>query len=147
MGSKRLNPPRAVCDTNVVVSALVFSAGRLSQIRTAWAGGHLVPLVSRATVAELMRVLTYPKFHLTPDEQSELLADYLPFAETIHLPDSPLDLPNCRDPDDAKFLQLAVGARTDWLITGDPDLLELSGQVDVRILQPAEALALINADR
>jgi predicted nucleic acid-binding protein len=57
--------PRVVLDTNVVVSALVFGTGRLAEMRIAWQGERLLPLVSKATVEELLRVLAYPKFQLT----------------------------------------------------------------------------------
>ena len=35
---------------------------------------------------------------------------------------------------------VAIGANADWLITGDPDLLTLSGQTRLRILEPSRAL-------
>ena len=50
---------RAVFDTNVVISALVFGR-RLVWLRHAWAAGSVIPIVCRETVAELLRVLTYP---------------------------------------------------------------------------------------
>ena len=59
---------RAVCDTNTVVSALLFQQGRLSWLRGAWSAGTVVPLVCRETVEELLRVLAYPKFGLTRGE-------------------------------------------------------------------------------
>ena len=70
-------PPRVVIDTNVVLSALVFGKGTTARLRAAWQGGHCLPLVSTATAQELVRVLAYPKFRLDPQEQQELLADYL----------------------------------------------------------------------
>lgn len=79
-------PVRAVLDTNVVLSGLVFRGGAAGQLRLAWQRGRVLPLVSTATVQELIRVLAYPKFHLSQDEQDELLADYLPYAETVRIP-------------------------------------------------------------
>jgi hypothetical protein len=43
--------------------------------------GTVVPVVSRVTVQELVRVLEYPKFALSHDDREELLADLLPFAD------------------------------------------------------------------
>ena len=71
-------PPRVVLDTNVVLSALLFRGGPTAQVRAAWMSARFVPLASAATAQELMRVLAYPKFKLTADEQHDLLADYLP---------------------------------------------------------------------
>ncbi|MEM9512841.1 MAG: PIN domain-containing protein, partial [Cyanobacteria bacterium P01_E01_bin.48] len=65
--------PRAVIDTNLVLSALVFE-GTAAKLRLDWQHVHYTPLVSKATVAELIRVLAYPKFQLTA---SDLLAHHL----------------------------------------------------------------------
>ncbi len=117
---------RVVFDTNVVLSALVFGKGRLAPIRDAWHRGDCVPLVSSVTAGELIRALAYPKFGLSADDQSELLADYLPWCTTVRMPAMPPKVPACRDPFDIPFLQLAVLGKADYLVTGDRDLLAIS---------------------
>ena len=69
---------RVVLDTNVVLSALLFTSGRLAWIRRAWQHQQLKPLVCRETASELLRVLAYPKFKLSTAEQQALLEDFLP---------------------------------------------------------------------
>ena len=128
---------RLVLDTNVLLSALVFHAGSLAWLRHAWHSGTVRPLASRDTTTELVRVLRYPKFRLTRDEREELLDDYLPWCETIPVPGS-IQVPDCRDPFDRPFLELALAARADALLTGDKDLLVLSEVFPVPILTPAE---------
>jgi putative PIN family toxin of toxin-antitoxin system len=118
-------PLRVVLDTNVVLSALVFAKGSTALIRSAWQAGECIPLVSTATVQELIRVLAYPKFRLDTQEQSELLADYLPFTEVVGIPNPPPFIPDCRDPDDLPFLVLAQAGKAQALVTGDADLLVL----------------------
>lgn len=117
--------PRAVLDTNIVLSALLFAHGRLAPLRHAWHDRRFQPLVSTATVGELIRVLTYPKFRLSGDEQQELLADYLPYCTTVRMPAVPPRVPACRDPCDVPFLELAVAGKADCLVTGDRDVLVL----------------------
>ena len=118
---------RAVFDTNVVVSALVFGR-RLAWLRRAWASGTAVPVVCRETAAELLRVLTCPKFRLNATERETVLADYLPFAEIVKLTQPPPELPvECRDRDDAVFLHLAIAGHADLLVSGDADLASLAG--------------------
>lgn len=130
---------RAVFDTNTVVSALLFRAGRSSWLRGAWRRGDLVPVVDQPTVSELIRVLSYPKFDLDKAEIGVLLADYLPFAETVEeAAEPPVELPDCRDPDDQKFLRLAAVGAVAVLVTGDSDLLELRDRTDLEILRPDE---------
>ena len=127
---------RVVCDTNVVVSALVFRAGRLSWLREAWASGTVVPVVCRDTVAELVRVLSYPKLQLEPDETKSLLAQYLEHAETLAAVRVKGRIPQCRDPEDRVFLRLAYAANADVLVTGDTDLLALAARSKIPILTP-----------
>ena len=118
--------PRVVIDTNLVLSALVFAHGRLTPLRQAWQAQRIQPLVSRVTAAELIRVLAYPKFKLSPEEQRELLADYLPYCKTVRIPEPPPKTPACRDPFDVPFLQLALAGKAKALVTGDRDPLSLA---------------------
>ncbi len=120
------SPLRVVLDTHVVLSALVFGGGQAGQLRRAWQAGAFVPLVSAVTVQELVRVLAYPKFALARAEQDELLADFLPYAQTVRIPQPPPPVPDCRDPLDVPFLQLAVAGQAQRLVSGDNDLLAVA---------------------
>jgi putative PIN family toxin of toxin-antitoxin system len=117
-----------VLDTNVVLSALVFRGGAAGRLRLAWQQGQVLPLVSTVTVQELLRVLAYPKFCLSQVEQDELLADYLPYAETVRIPQPPPAVPECRDVLDLPFLQLAVTGKAEVLVSGDRDLLAVAAE-------------------
>jgi putative PIN family toxin of toxin-antitoxin system len=125
---------RAVFDTTTVISALLFANARLSWLRQHWREGGCVPLISRATAAELTRVLHYPKFPLYPDDGRELLADYLPYCEVIERIERRAAV--CRDANDQPFLDLAQSGRADLLISGDQDLLMLAGQTTFLIEAP-----------
>lgn len=137
-------PPRVVLDTNLVISALVFIQGRLSVLRQAWQGGHCVPLISKATTAELIRVLAYPKFKLSTEEQQELLADYLPWCAIVRIPNPPPATPNCRDSFDQPFLQLAVAGKANYLVSGDQDLLSLADQFTCPIVSSEQFLKALD---
>ncbi len=126
---------RVVFDTGTVVSALLFTHGQLAWLRTHWTSGACTPLLSAATAAELTRVLAYPKFKLSADEQHELLGDYLPYGEVVaRLRRCPI---LCRDPGDQPFLDLAHGGGATVLVSGDADLLSLAGLVAFDIESPA----------
>ncbi len=129
--------PRVVFDTNTVVSALLFPTGSLAWLRQSWQGRTVIPLANKATMQELYRVLSYPKFTLAAADREELLSDYLPFAELVTTPARPPALPQCRDPDDQKFIELAFSAQADMLVTGDKDLLVLANKVKFLICNPA----------
>ena len=128
---------RVVLDTNVLVSALLFHAGALSWLRGAWRSGRIRPLAGQETTTELIRVLAYPKFALCDGERQELLDDYLPFCETVAVPDPPPAVPARRDPFDRPFLELALAGGADALVTGDADILALAKVLSVPILSPA----------
>lgn len=134
---------RVVLDTNVVLSALLFAHGRLASLRTAWQQSAVHPMVSTLTTEELIRALTYPKFKLAAQDQRELLADYLPYCTTVRIPAKPPRTPPCRDPLDVVFMQLAVVGKADYLVTGDKDLLGLTGQIRVPIITPEALLGTI----
>ena len=132
-----MTPVRPVLDTNILVSALLFHSGALSWLRGAWRAGRIRPLAGRQTTTELIRVLAYPKFALSEGERQELLDDYLPFCETVTVPEPPPAVPPCRDPFDRPFLELALAGRADALVTGDADLLALAKDFSVPIVSPA----------
>jgi putative PIN family toxin of toxin-antitoxin system len=127
-----------VLDTNILVSALLFRGSRLAWLREAWQGGRIIPLVCAATAEELLRVLAYPKFRLSRDEINELLAEILPYAETVTLPESPPAAPRCRDPNDQVFFDLAIVADADGIVTGDQDLLALADEMRLPVCAPAQ---------
>jgi uncharacterized protein len=132
---------RVVIDTNVALSALLFSKGRVAPIRDAWQTTQIQPVISRATAEELIGALDYPKFKLEAAEKQTLLAAYLPYCETLAEPATRTRLPKCHDADDQKFLLLAAATKAHALVTGDKDLLALSANAPFAIITPAELIA------
>ena len=102
----------------------------------------MVPLASEETIAELVRVIQYPRLGLSPDEMLDLLADYLPWCEMVVTAEPPA-VPPCRDPNDIPFLELALAGRADALVSGDSDLLVLKPVFPVPIVRPAELRAML----
>lgn len=104
-----------------------------------------MPVVSRQTTAELLRVLTYPKFRLTAADRTELLEDYLPYAEIVVMSAEMPALPiQCRDRDDVMFLALAIIAQTP-LVSGDADLSILKASSPIEVLSATELRTRIPA--
>src|ERR1700677_1427651 len=114
---------------------MVFTNGRLAWLRGHWAAGDSVPLVSRATVAELTRVLGYPKFQLSADDRRELLAEHLPYCEVIKVTTRCKSV--CRDANDEPFPDFARRGKAELLVSGDRDLLALAGETRFLIETPA----------
>lgn len=135
---------RVVFDSGVVISALLFAGGRLAWLRRHWREGGCVPLVSRATAAELIRVLAYPKFRLNAEDRHDLLAEYLPFCEAV----TAITECNarCRDAKDQPFLDLAQSGNAEFLVTGDADLREMAGRTRFSIVSAAEYLRIAGSE-
>lgn len=130
-------PLRVVLDTNVLVSALLYPAGALSWLRPAWQSSDLLPLATKDTLRELWRVLGYPKFTLNARNRADLIRPYTRSCQMVVIT-QPSAVPECRDPNDRIFLELALAASADALVTGDRDLLTLRPVFSIPIITPAE---------
>jgi len=128
---------RVVFDTNVVVSAFLFRSGTLAWLREAIAKGAMIPLVSDETLAEVVRVLSYPRFALTAEDRDNIVVHYMEHAEAFRQPRTRAALPQCRDPHDQMFIRLAYAAKADAIVSGDDDLIVLAAASRIAILAPA----------
>lgn len=142
-----MTPVRVVLDTNCLVSALIFSRGKAGQLRAAWQRGDIIPLVCRETITELIRVLGYPKFKLEHEDIESLLADILPWTETVEMDISHDAIKSLRDKDDAVFIRLSQATGAAFLISGDKHLLELCDTFpELHIVSLAEFMERVGID-
>ncbi len=139
--SKRLNVerPRIILDTSTIVSAILFPKSvPAAAVRQAFREGTV--LTSYAAAQELEDVVTRAKFdrYQTPEIRVARVDALLATMSAI-APAERLQI--CRDPKDDKFLELALAAGADFLVTGDADLLALHPFHKTAILTPADYLA------
>ena len=115
---------RVVLDTNVLLALWVFADSRYKPIRGAINSGSWVALTDADCLDEFERVLGYPEFRLDAQAQHAVLDDYLGIAHRV--PKGPwMALPQCADPDDQKFVELACSGAADCIVTSDKALLKL----------------------
>jgi putative PIN family toxin of toxin-antitoxin system len=137
---KKLVPPCVVIDTNVLISCLLFG-GRLNRLRDLWLTHRIIPLLSKKTFDEFKRVLSYPKFALSPQEiQGIIQLEILPYFDVVATIES--IRATCRDQHDDAFIELAICGKAAWLITGDKDLLVLKQFHSTTIITPSDFLQL-----
>jgi putative PIN family toxin of toxin-antitoxin system len=131
--------PRAVLDTNVLVSALISPGGPSAALLLELRAGAFELVVSPTLLAELSDVLARPKFrpYVTAAEAAAYV-ELIGHEGTIH-DDPPREEPLSADPDDEYLLDLARAAAADVLVSGDSHLLALQDVVPV--MTPAEFLA------
>ena len=137
---------RAVIDTNVLVSALLWNGpphALMANVRE----GLLEIAISPVLLAELSTVIGRSKFNAilvrAESTREQILTEIRNLAEVIEPP--PFPQPVCRDPDDDAVLALAIAAQVDWIISGDDDLLSLRSYAGIAIISPVEALAKLVA--
>jgi putative PIN family toxin of toxin-antitoxin system len=126
---------RAVIDTGVLVAGIISPAGAPASLVRSWRLGEFDLIVCPMLLAELRRVLAYPKVgrYLTEDQAGRLLLAIENGA--LALPD-PDQIPQiCRDPADDYLFALARSF-ADVLVSGDKDILE-AADPGVRVLTPA----------
>jgi hypothetical protein len=135
VGQKQRTVIRVVLDTNVLISALLFS-GEIGNVVSSWKARKFLPVFSQDTFDEFRRVLAYPKFSLTPREIDALLQnEVLPFCEVVDIENEIIGV--CRDRADDKFLSCALAAKADYIVSGDKDLLALGNFRNIPIITAA----------
>ena len=97
--------------------------------------------LSNAVDAEIAGVLDRPKFaSAIPLLRRKRVLDILRRTAVWFEPAERVT--DCRDPRDDKYLELALAAGAETIVSGDDDLLVLHPWRGVRILRPADYLAL-----
>ncbi len=132
---------RVVLDTNVLISAALQPEGTprtvLDTIRSQ--GGSL--LFCEQTFEEFCSRFRRPKFdrYISRENRELYFVQLVSVSEVIVITGA---LMGCRDPDDDKFLELALLGDANCLVTGDQDLLEMAPFGEIEILRPIEFLSL-----
>jgi putative PIN family toxin of toxin-antitoxin system len=128
---------RIVLDTNVLVSALINDSGAPAQVVDLCIAGDLELAVDARILSEYRNVLCRPELGLDAADVDALL-DLAVHAEHVVAVPLPLSLP---DADDMPFLEVAVAAAADALVTGNAKhFVSQQGRVDVPILSPRALL-------
>jgi len=122
---------RLVLDTNVWLDWLVFDDAGVADLKLAVRAGTARLAMNDACRAELARVMTYDGFGLAGPAIATCLAEADRLAEAVDgMAGISTALPRCADPDDQKFLRLALSARADCLLTRDKALLRLARRTE-----------------
>jgi putative PIN family toxin of toxin-antitoxin system len=137
---------RAVLDANVYVSAYVRPEGPPGQIvERLLRQAAFEVVLSAAIVEEILQALAYPKVlksartHVEPDlwfEDLVALAQFVPGDYEITAVSE--------DPDDDKYIAAAIEGRAAFVVSGDPDLVDIKEHEGVRIVNPHAFLELLD---
>ena len=128
-----------VIDTNVFISS--FFGGNPKKVVDLWKTGKVKICVTNEIIEEYIEVLD--RIGLKDQEKkNELLtlfrrAYFLIFCsktKKLHIVKS--------DPDDDKFIECAIALNSDYIVSGDNDLLEIKNYMGIRIVNPKEFLKI-----
>ncbi|HSE82922.1 MAG TPA: putative toxin-antitoxin system toxin component, PIN family [Thermodesulfobacteriota bacterium] len=130
--------PKVVIDTNVLISGFGWK-GKPKKILKLIEEGKVKNFTSPDIVEEVRRVVSYKKLGFTDDLQAEII-EFIYFYSEIVTPKKRLDIVK-EDPDDNKFLECAVEAKAEYIISGNRHLLKLKAFKGIDILTANDFLS------
>jgi len=134
---------RVVIDTNVLLSGLIRPRGAPGAIVRALREGRITPVLSRPMLEEIGAVLSRPwllnKYGLEPADVETILRFLVTRGELV---EPKVEIRRCRHPRDDMFLEAAVSASADRLVTKDLlDMGSVEGVPIVTVRQMADEVA------
>lgn len=124
-----------VLDTNVVVSALFSPHGPPARLVDAAVAGHLALAVDGRLLAEYRDVLTRPAFGFSAADVDVVLGVIALQARAVTAQPLAVRLPHR---DDEPFLEVAVAADVDALVTGNIRHYPVGARAGMAVLSPRE---------
>jgi putative PIN family toxin of toxin-antitoxin system len=133
-----IEPPSIVIDANVLISAGILPQSRLAQVLVV-AVGRFVIAQNTATWNELITRIERDKFDRYFGEHGRLA--YLSrLAQVVRFFEPVANERVSRDPDDDKYLSLALDSGAKLMVSGDGDLKDIQTHKGVEIMSPSEFL-------
>ena len=128
---------KIVLDTNVLVSALIHRDSLPGRVLDLIVTRQVTLALDHRIFAEYQDVLYRPEFIFPRNYVNDLLDFLWHSSERFHAMAVPVRLP---DPDDAKFIEVAVTAVADALVTGNLRHFPARQCHGVRVLTPRQWL-------
>ena len=129
---------RVVLDTNVLVSAHLKERSFPRLAFKAIFRKYVQAYVTRPILDEYERVLSYPKFKFSLEQVQAILTAVRRHFKVIKPAEIEENL--VRDPSDKKFLECALRARADFIITGDKKAFRFRSYEGIRVVSAREFL-------
>jgi uncharacterized protein len=136
---------RAVLDANVYVSAYIRPEGPPGQIIERFLRDAAFEIVLSAEIAEeVLQALAYPKIRKAVRAKVEPELWFEDILVLAQLTPGEYKTPGVSaDRDDDKYIAAAVEGRAAFVVSGDPDLLDVGAHEGVRIVTPRGFLDLL----
>jgi putative PIN family toxin of toxin-antitoxin system len=130
---------KVVIDSNVFISAFGWD-GKPEAVLRLVEQGRLINYTTEAIFDELMRVVAYPKLKFPQSLQIKILEFVFFWSRFVRREENIAVVTD--DPKDDMFIECAISAGANFIISGDPHLLALGSYRNVKIVSPAEFLEI-----
>ncbi|MCA9409097.1 MAG: putative toxin-antitoxin system toxin component, PIN family [Candidatus Omnitrophica bacterium] len=127
---------KIILDTNVLVSGIFFRSGPPGKIVIAFIEDKIELIITPNILTEYIDVIKRLQ-HNFPDVNIDQFLNKLLRYSNIHIPNE-LPFPICRDPKDDKFIACAITSKTKIIVSGDKDLIDISGYHRIEVLKPTQ---------
>ncbi len=128
---------KVLLDTNILISALGWNS-KPKEIFRKCIVGELKLITSLEQIDELRRVMGYPKFNFTEEQKESFISIILEIAAMVEITGKVKVIKD--DPDDDVMIETAIVGRADYIISGDPHLLNLKEFTGIKIVTAKEFL-------
>lgn len=132
-----------VIDTNVLISAAILPKSKTAELLQIVADNFVIAQ-NESTFAELESRIQREKFDRYFGDNGRIVF-LTRLAEVVENFPIKTKLQISRDADDNKFLELAIDAGAEIIISGDIHLKEISEYQGIKIMSPADALSFIKS--
>jgi len=133
---------KVVIDTNIFISGFGWG-GKPGVVLTLLENNQIKNYISPEIFEELKRAISYPKLKFPASFQNEIL-EFAFFHSEFVQPTEHVSVV-AGDPADDKFLECALAAHAEFVISGDPHLVKLGKYRAIEILNVASFLRLLQS--
>ncbi|MCL2182980.1 MAG: putative toxin-antitoxin system toxin component, PIN family [Chitinispirillia bacterium] len=130
---------KIVIDLNVFISAYL-RGGIPREVTKRYARRLDTLYITDDIIAEIKNTLKKPKLKMTQDKIDGIIAAILTFSEKITVLPQHRASGVCRHSKDDKYIECALAAQADCIISGDNDLLTLKEYKGIKMMKPREFL-------
>jgi uncharacterized protein len=135
---------RVCVDTNIVVSAAFNPYGPPGRVMRLVTGGVVFCFVSSEILSEMHDVFFREGVRQRIKDPQMILSSFLSFCSLVDITERVSVVLN--DPSDNKFIECAIAAKADFIVSGDDHLLALRKFRGIRIVDSQEFLRIIETN-
>lgn len=133
---------KVVLDTNILISAAI-AKGKPHMLLIKGISNEIAVITSRQLLKEFREVISRPKFKLSVSERDKFISTVKRTVELVKVKSNFKVIKE--DPDDNDVLNAAYDGKADYIVSGDPDLLNLKEFRGIKIVTVSKMLKILKS--